>query len=118
MLGSLSAVIQTSPSLLCWKSKKKKRKRGQKATREQGRGAGVGCGGGAGEQQLELSARCSPQCYHVPYSSLTMFLGGTQRDRDSATAYSKCPCPRTLETLPGAGGKEFLSFEQATKQVG
>ncbi|XP_069727642.1 sodium-dependent lysophosphatidylcholine symporter 1-like isoform X1 [Phaenicophaeus curvirostris] len=26
-------------------------------------------------------------CYHVPYSSLTMFLGGTQRDRDSATAY-------------------------------
>ncbi|XP_054074276.1 uncharacterized protein LOC128916492 isoform X3 [Rissa tridactyla] len=27
-------------------------------------------------------------CHHVPYSSLTMFLGGTQRDRDSATAYS------------------------------
>nr|XP_009490891.1 PREDICTED: sodium-dependent lysophosphatidylcholine symporter 1-like [Pelecanus crispus] len=26
-------------------------------------------------------------CHHVPYSSLTMFLGGTQRDRDSATAY-------------------------------
>uniref|UniRef100_A0A663EER7 Sodium-dependent lysophosphatidylcholine symporter 1 n=1 Tax=Aquila chrysaetos chrysaetos TaxID=223781 RepID=A0A663EER7_AQUCH len=32
-------------------------------------------------------------CHHVPYSSLTMFLGGTQRDRDSATAYSKCLCP-------------------------
>ncbi|XP_036386716.1 sodium-dependent lysophosphatidylcholine symporter 1-like, partial [Megalops cyprinoides] len=26
-------------------------------------------------------------CYHVPYSSLNMFLGGDQRDRDSATAY-------------------------------
>uniref|UniRef100_A0A8C0ARA1 Uncharacterized protein n=1 Tax=Buteo japonicus TaxID=224669 RepID=A0A8C0ARA1_9AVES len=32
-------------------------------------------------------------CHHVPYSSLTMFLGGTQRDRDSATAYSKYLCP-------------------------
>uniref|UniRef100_A0A6Q2YEN5 Uncharacterized protein n=1 Tax=Esox lucius TaxID=8010 RepID=A0A6Q2YEN5_ESOLU len=26
-------------------------------------------------------------CFHVPYLSLSMFLGGTQRDRDSATAY-------------------------------
>ncbi|XP_032897354.1 sodium-dependent lysophosphatidylcholine symporter 1-like [Amblyraja radiata] len=26
-------------------------------------------------------------CFHVPYSALTMFLGGDQRDRDSATAY-------------------------------
>uniref|UniRef100_A0A3Q2R4D5 Major facilitator superfamily domain containing 2a-like 2 n=1 Tax=Fundulus heteroclitus TaxID=8078 RepID=A0A3Q2R4D5_FUNHE len=26
-------------------------------------------------------------CYHVPYLSLNMFLGGHQRDRDSATAY-------------------------------
>ncbi|XP_027723203.1 sodium-dependent lysophosphatidylcholine symporter 1-like [Vombatus ursinus] len=26
-------------------------------------------------------------CYHVPYTSMTMFLGGSQRDRDSATAY-------------------------------
>ncbi|XP_010873830.1 sodium-dependent lysophosphatidylcholine symporter 1 [Esox lucius] len=26
-------------------------------------------------------------CYHVPYSSLTMFLGGNQKDRDSATGY-------------------------------
>ncbi|KAL1021217.1 hypothetical protein UPYG_G00010280 [Umbra pygmaea] len=25
--------------------------------------------------------------YHVPYSSLTMFLGGNQKDRDSATGY-------------------------------
>uniref|UniRef100_A0A4X2LEF7 Major facilitator superfamily domain containing 2A n=1 Tax=Vombatus ursinus TaxID=29139 RepID=A0A4X2LEF7_VOMUR len=27
-------------------------------------------------------------CYHVPYTSMTMFLGGSQRDRDSATAYT------------------------------
>ncbi|XP_056896621.1 sodium-dependent lysophosphatidylcholine symporter 1-B-like isoform X1 [Takifugu flavidus] len=26
-------------------------------------------------------------CYHVPYLSLNMFLGGDHRDRDSATAY-------------------------------
>ncbi|XP_051518601.1 sodium-dependent lysophosphatidylcholine symporter 1-like isoform X2 [Myxocyprinus asiaticus] len=26
-------------------------------------------------------------CYHVPYSSLNMFLGGNERDRDSATGY-------------------------------
>ncbi|XP_076840810.1 sodium-dependent lysophosphatidylcholine symporter 1-like isoform X2 [Brachyhypopomus gauderio] len=26
-------------------------------------------------------------CYHVPYTSLNMFLGGDQRDRDSATGY-------------------------------
>ncbi|XP_047655664.1 sodium-dependent lysophosphatidylcholine symporter 1-B-like [Tachysurus fulvidraco] len=26
-------------------------------------------------------------CYHVPYMSLNMFLGGSKRDRDSATAY-------------------------------
>ncbi|TRY89879.1 hypothetical protein DNTS_030356 [Danionella cerebrum] len=26
-------------------------------------------------------------CHHVPYSSLNMFLGGNQKDRDSATAY-------------------------------
>ncbi|XP_064159991.1 sodium-dependent lysophosphatidylcholine symporter 1-like [Anguilla rostrata] len=26
-------------------------------------------------------------CYHVPYTSLNMFLGGSQRERDSATAY-------------------------------
>ncbi|XP_063065512.1 sodium-dependent lysophosphatidylcholine symporter 1-like [Engraulis encrasicolus] len=29
-------------------------------------------------------------CYHVPYTSLSMFLGGHQRDRDSATAYRMC----------------------------
>uniref|UniRef100_A0A4W5K686 Major facilitator superfamily domain containing 2a-like 2 n=1 Tax=Hucho hucho TaxID=62062 RepID=A0A4W5K686_9TELE len=28
-------------------------------------------------------------CFNVPYLSLSMFLGGDQRDRDSATAYSK-----------------------------
>nr|XP_021330195.1 sodium-dependent lysophosphatidylcholine symporter 1-B isoform X2 [Danio rerio] len=26
-------------------------------------------------------------CHHVPYSSLNMFLGGDEKDRDSATAY-------------------------------
>ncbi|KAI5612420.1 sodium-dependent lysophosphatidylcholine symporter 1-like isoform X1, partial [Silurus asotus] len=26
-------------------------------------------------------------CYHVPYTSLNMFLGGDQKDRDSATGY-------------------------------
>ncbi|KAJ8378210.1 hypothetical protein AAFF_G00244980 [Aldrovandia affinis] len=26
-------------------------------------------------------------CYHVPYSSLNMFLGGDQKDRDSATGF-------------------------------
>ncbi|XP_076132419.1 sodium-dependent lysophosphatidylcholine symporter 1-B-like [Alosa pseudoharengus] len=29
-------------------------------------------------------------CYHVPYTSLNMFLGGHQTDRDSATAYRMC----------------------------
>uniref|UniRef100_A0A672R3J6 Zgc:171501 n=1 Tax=Sinocyclocheilus grahami TaxID=75366 RepID=A0A672R3J6_SINGR len=28
-------------------------------------------------------------CYSVPYTSLNMFLGGDQQDRDSATAYSE-----------------------------
>uniref|UniRef100_A0A4W3GM93 Major facilitator superfamily domain containing 2a-like 2 n=1 Tax=Callorhinchus milii TaxID=7868 RepID=A0A4W3GM93_CALMI len=28
-------------------------------------------------------------CFHVPYSALTMFLGGDQKDRDSATAFRK-----------------------------
>lgn len=31
------------------------------------------------------------QCFHVPYSALTMFLSTDQRERDSATAYSKNP---------------------------
>ncbi|XP_009699737.1 PREDICTED: sodium-dependent lysophosphatidylcholine symporter 1-A-like, partial [Cariama cristata] len=50
-------------------------------------------------------------CHHVPYSSLTMFLGGTQRDRDSATAYSKCLCPYCLhswEILPGGEARMGL----------
>lgn len=42
---------------------------------------------------------CSPvissQCYHVPYLSLNMFLGGDHRDRDSAMAYSKRSYTRT-----------------------
>ena len=34
---------------------------------------------------------CSPQCFHVPYSALTMFLSTDQRERDSATAYRTSP---------------------------
>ncbi|KAL8179937.1 UNVERIFIED_CONTAM: hypothetical protein K2H54_074261 [Gekko kuhli] len=40
-------------------------------------------------------------CYHVPYSSLTMFLGGNQRERDSATAYRMGV--EVLSTLVGSG---------------
>ncbi|XP_077192116.1 sodium-dependent lysophosphatidylcholine symporter 1-like isoform X2 [Paroedura picta] len=40
-------------------------------------------------------------CYHVPYSSLTMFLGGNQRERDSATAYRMSV--EVLSTLVGSG---------------
>lgn len=29
------------------------------------------------------------QCFHVPYSALTMFLSTDQQERDSATAYRK-----------------------------
>ncbi|XP_062999904.1 sodium-dependent lysophosphatidylcholine symporter 1-like [Elgaria multicarinata webbii] len=40
-------------------------------------------------------------CYLVPYSSLTMFLGGSQGDRDSATAYRMGV--ELLSTLVGTG---------------
>ncbi|KFV53801.1 Major facilitator superfamily domain-containing protein 2A-A, partial [Gavia stellata] len=40
-------------------------------------------------------------CHHVPYSSLTMFLGGTQKDRDSATAYRMGM--EVFSTLLGSG---------------
>lgn len=30
-----------------------------------------------------------PQCFHVPYSALTMFISSEQKERDSATAYSE-----------------------------
>ncbi|KAM9648177.1 uncharacterized protein ACIBXB_011224 isoform 5-T5 [Morphnus guianensis] len=46
-------------------------------------------------------------CHHVPYSSLTMFLGGTQRDRDSATAY------RPLSPL----GKVELPFASCLRMI-
>lgn len=29
------------------------------------------------------------QCFHVPYSALTMFISSDQKERDSATAYSE-----------------------------
>ncbi|XP_054836579.1 sodium-dependent lysophosphatidylcholine symporter 1-B-like isoform X4 [Eublepharis macularius] len=40
-------------------------------------------------------------CYHVSYSSLNMFLGGNQRERDSATAYRMSV--EVLSTLVGSG---------------
>uniref|UniRef100_A0A672ULX9 Major facilitator superfamily domain containing 2B n=1 Tax=Strigops habroptila TaxID=2489341 RepID=A0A672ULX9_STRHB len=40
-------------------------------------------------------------CHHVPYSSLTMFLGGTQGDRDSATAHRMGM--EVISTLLGSG---------------
>ncbi|XP_037771309.1 sodium-dependent lysophosphatidylcholine symporter 1 isoform X1 [Chelonia mydas] len=43
----------------------------------------------------------SMSCYHVPYSSLTMFLGGNPRDRDSATAYRMGV--EVFSTLVGSG---------------
>ncbi|XP_069739859.1 sodium-dependent lysophosphatidylcholine symporter 1-like isoform X2 [Narcine bancroftii] len=39
-------------------------------------------------------------CFHVPYSALTMFLGGDQRDRDSATPYRMGV--EVIATLAGA----------------
>lgn len=33
------------------------------------------------------------QCFHVPYSALTMFISREQSERDSATAYRKCFFP-------------------------
>ncbi|XP_042318214.1 sodium-dependent lysophosphatidylcholine symporter 1-like isoform X2 [Sceloporus undulatus] len=42
----------------------------------------------------------SMSCYHVPYSSLTMFLGGSQADRDSATSYRMSV--EVLSTLLGS----------------
>ncbi|XP_061113633.1 sodium-dependent lysophosphatidylcholine symporter 1 isoform X2 [Conger conger] len=39
-------------------------------------------------------------CYHVPYSSLNMFLGGGQKDRDSATGFRMGM--ETFGTLAGA----------------
>lgn len=59
----------------------------------------------AGKQQPELFELCSHRCHHVPYSSLTMFLGGTQGDRDSAAAYSKCLCS-LFACIPGRASPE------------
>lgn len=42
------------------------------------------------------------QCFHVPYSALTMFISTEQSERDSATAYRKSPPahPIPLATYP------------------
>lgn len=85
---------------------------------------------GGDEQQTRKAAAgavfelCFPQCHHVPYSSLTMFLGGTQGDRDSATAYSKCLCPEPLSAcIPGRaspeeGGIRSFGLQQAAEWMG
>uniref|UniRef100_A0ABM5G523 Sodium-dependent lysophosphatidylcholine symporter 1-like n=1 Tax=Pogona vitticeps TaxID=103695 RepID=A0ABM5G523_9SAUR len=39
-------------------------------------------------------------CYHVPYSSLTMFLGGSEKERDSATSFRMAV--EVLSTLVGS----------------
>lgn len=40
------------------------------------------------------------QCFHVPYSALTMFISSEQKERDSATAYSEyhtqCVCKTVI----------------------
>lgn len=38
---------------------------------------------------LELILLVPLQCFHVPYSALTMFISREQSERDSATAYRK-----------------------------
>lgn len=43
----------------------------------------------------------SLQCFHVPYSALTMFISREQSERDSATAYRKSI---SFPDLPWLGG--------------
>lgn len=40
------------------------------------------------------------QCYHVPYSALTMFISSEQAERDSATAYREYRCSRVKLEYP------------------
>lgn len=42
------------------------------------------------------------QCFHVPYSALTMFITSDQKERDSATAY-RMSTPRCLFTAVTRG---------------
>lgn len=39
------------------------------------------------------------QCFHVPYSALTMFISSEQKERDSATAYSEYHSPQNKVIL-------------------
>lgn len=39
------------------------------------------------------------QCFHVPYSALTMFISHDQKERDSATAYRTSAPPRPLKAV-------------------
>ncbi|XP_042318217.1 sodium-dependent lysophosphatidylcholine symporter 1-like isoform X4 [Sceloporus undulatus] len=62
---------------------------------------GGSCGRNPGQPEPpEEMGQTDPLCYHVPYSSLTMFLGGSQADRDSATSYRMSV--EVLSTLLGS----------------
>lgn len=53
------------------------------------------------------------QCFHVPYSALTMFISREQSERDSATAYRKnssFPVPPSLSSLFPLYSFSFLPF--------
>uniref|UniRef100_A0A4W3GN09 Major facilitator superfamily domain containing 2a-like 2 n=1 Tax=Callorhinchus milii TaxID=7868 RepID=A0A4W3GN09_CALMI len=52
-------------------------------------------------------------CFHVPYSALTMFLGGDQKDRDSATAFRNVELLSWLISIRSKSSKTmFLLFLQ------
>ncbi|XP_043946372.1 sodium-dependent lysophosphatidylcholine symporter 1-like [Protopterus annectens] len=59
----------------------------------------------------------SMSCYHVPLTSLTMFLGGSQSDRDSATAYRMGV--EVLGTLAGSAiqGQIVGGYHAKTKHI-
>ncbi|XP_054644241.1 sodium-dependent lysophosphatidylcholine symporter 1-B-like isoform X2 [Dunckerocampus dactyliophorus] len=54
--------------------------------------------------------------YNVPYLSLGMFLGGDQRDRDSATAYSKDPTTHSHTNMPALANTHAQKYCQTTLQ--
>lgn len=60
---------------------------------------------GAGSHP-ELILLVMLQCFHVPYSALTMFISREQSERDSATAYRKSI---SFPSLPWLGGQPVLS---------
>ncbi|XP_051835443.1 uncharacterized protein LOC127550487 isoform X2 [Antechinus flavipes] len=54
-------------------------------------------------------------CYHVPYTSMTMFLGGSQSDRDSVTAYRMAI--EILSTLIGSGLQGLIVGKHQAKII-